>query len=81
MAIMVALPSMVLSGFMLPIYALPGWLQVISHIIPLKYGITLFRGVMLKGYSFMDVLFPEITFLVVFSAIMVFIAIKTTKET
>jgi ABC-2 type transport system permease protein len=81
MAILVALPSMVLSGFMVPIYALPRWLQIISHIVPLKYGITLFRGVMLKGYSFMDVLFPEITFLVVFSAIMLFLAIKTTKET
>ncbi|MHA1910573.1 MAG: ABC transporter permease [Candidatus Kariarchaeaceae archaeon] len=81
MAIIVALPSMVLSGFMVPIYALPGWLQTISYIIPLRYGITLFRGVMLKGYSFKDVLFPEVTFLVVFSSIMLFLAIKTTKET
>ncbi|MCG3217718.1 MAG: ABC transporter permease [Candidatus Heimdallarchaeota archaeon] len=81
MAIMVALPSMALSGFMVPIYALPQWLQIISYIVPLRYGISLFRGVMLKEYSFMEVLFPEVAFLVGFSAIMLFVAIKTTKET
>ena len=49
-----ALPSMALSGMLVPINSLPLWLQPISKIVPLTYGINLFEGVMLKGWGFKE---------------------------
>ncbi len=43
------LPSIFLSGFVFPIHNMPGWLQVISHVVPARYYITILRGIMLKG--------------------------------
>ena len=38
---LVAIPSMALSGFLVPIQTLPDWLEPISNIVPLTYGINL----------------------------------------
>ncbi len=49
-----ALPSMALGGMLVPIVSLPGWLQPVSYIVPLTYGINLFEGIMLKGWGFKE---------------------------
>jgi ABC-2 type transport system permease protein len=52
MAPLIALPSMALSGMLIPVNAFPDWVQTISHFIPMYYGNRLFEGIMLKGYGF-----------------------------
>ncbi|MDR0666115.1 MAG: ABC transporter permease [Campylobacteraceae bacterium] len=46
------LPSFLLSGFSTPVENMPLWLQPISDLIPLKYYITLVKGIFLKDISF-----------------------------
>lgn len=49
-----ALPSMALGGMLVPIVSLPVWLQPVSYVVPLTYGINLFEGIMLKGWGFKE---------------------------
>ena len=43
------LPTIILSGFIYPIDNMPVVLQVVSHIMPARYFITIIRAIMLKG--------------------------------
>jgi ABC-2 type transport system permease protein len=47
------LPTIILSGFIFPIENMPSVLQVLSHIMPAKYFITIIRTIMLKGAGFL----------------------------
>lgn len=47
--IVLMLPTIILSGFIFPIENMPKILQVVSHIMPARYFITIIRGIMLKG--------------------------------
>jgi ABC-2 type transport system permease protein len=47
------LPTIILSGFIFPIENMPSVLQVLSHIMPAKYFITIIRTIMLKGVGFL----------------------------
>jgi ABC-2 type transport system permease protein len=51
MAPLIALPSMALSGMLIPVSSFPDWVQVIAKFVPMYYGNRLFEGIMLKGYS------------------------------
>jgi ABC-2 type transport system permease protein len=51
MAPLIALPSMALSGMLIPVNTFPDWVQTIAHFIPMYYGNRLFEGIMLKGYG------------------------------
>lgn len=48
---LIALPSMALSGMLIPVNSFPGWVQTVAHFIPMYYGNRIFEGIMLKGYS------------------------------
>jgi drug efflux transport system permease protein len=54
----VLLPMNFLSGFAFPIENMPGWIQPITYLIPLRYYITILRGVILKGDGMFQ-LIPE----------------------
>jgi len=43
------LPTIMLSGFIFPLNAMPDLLQYISYIVPAKYYLIIIRGIMLKG--------------------------------
>lgn len=43
------LPSVLLSGFMFPISAMPPALQYLTYLIPARYFIVILRGIFLKG--------------------------------
>ena len=43
------LPNMFFSGFMFPISSMPPLVQKLTYIIPLRYYITIVRGIFLKG--------------------------------
>ena len=50
----VMLPMVFLSGFAFPIENMPKIIQAVSYAIPLRYFITIIRGVILKGLGFAD---------------------------
>ena len=72
------LPSLLLSGFMFPIYALPIFLRVLSMFIPAKYYLVIIRGIMLKGIDHTYLYLPAI-YLVVFGTLLLSISIKRFK--
>jgi len=63
------LPTIMLSGFIFPIQAMPVILQYISYIVPAKYYIIIIRGILLKGNSLMQLL-PQALFLGFLSIVM-----------
>jgi ABC-2 type transport system permease protein len=56
------MPSMLLSGFIFPVEAMPRALQWISYLIPLRYFLTIVRGIIIKGIG-LNYLWPQILFL------------------
>jgi ABC-2 type transport system permease protein len=48
---MIMLPSVLLSGMMWPVQAIPGLLRPISYVVPLTYSNRLLRAVMVKGLA------------------------------
>ncbi len=45
----ILLPMFFLSGAMFPLQGLPGWMDVLTRINPLTYGVDLMRGIALSG--------------------------------
>jgi ABC-2 type transport system permease protein len=43
------LPAILLSGFVFQIRIMPGWLQVITYLVPARYFLVILRGIILKG--------------------------------
>ncbi|HVZ47975.1 MAG TPA: ABC transporter permease [Gemmatimonadaceae bacterium] len=48
------LPTMLISGFIFPIAALPWPLRVLSNVVPARWFIIIVRGIMLKGAGLAD---------------------------
>ncbi|GAB4150932.1 MAG: hypothetical protein Fur0015_14580 [Ignavibacteriales bacterium] len=53
----VLMPMVFLSGFAFPIENMPVVIQHITYIVPLKYFMTIIRGVILKGIGFNELWF------------------------
>lgn len=49
LAVMLYLPSMLLSGFMFPFQGMPGWAQAIGTVLPLTHFVRLSRDILLRG--------------------------------
>jgi ABC-2 type transport system permease protein len=62
------LPSIFLSGFFFPLAAMPGWLQVLSYLIPLRYFLIIARGIVIKGVG-LSALWPEVLALGIFAVV------------
>jgi ABC-2 type transport system permease protein len=54
----VMLPFVLLSGFAFPVENMPKMIQAVAYAIPLKYFLTIIRGVFLKGTGWAE-LWPE----------------------
>lgn len=76
----VIIPSILLSGFVFPIEAMPRVLQPISALIPLTYFLTIARGVMLKDAG-MGILFKDFLALLAFSIIFISVSTIRLKKT
>jgi ABC-2 type transport system permease protein len=64
------LPSFLLSGFLYAIENMPVPIQIITHVAPARYFVTIVRGIFLKGIG-LSLLWGQLAFLAVF-AILVF---------
>ncbi len=76
----ILLPMNFLSGFAFPIENMPNWIQPITYLIPLRYYITIIRGVILKGDGFFQ-LIPETSVLLAAGiAILIFSSMRFKKR-
>ena len=58
------LPAILLSGVMTPIRSMPGWLQAVTYLNPVRYYVEVMRTTLLKGAGFGD-LWPQLAALLV----------------
>lgn len=70
---MVMMPMVYLSGFAFPIENMPQIVQYITYVIPLRYFITIIRGVVLKGVG-ISTLWPEMLILFLMGAGILFLS-------
>jgi ABC-2 type transport system permease protein len=56
MVMFFAMPSILLSGFIFPLAAMPSWVRDISYLIPMTYFLKIVRGIILKGLGFFDLI-------------------------
>jgi ABC-2 type transport system permease protein len=73
------LPAFLLSGFVYAIETMPPVIQVITHIIPARYVVTIMKGVFLKGVG-LEVLWGELGFLALYAAIVFMLAVRKMKQ-
>lgn len=66
------LPAFLLSGFMYDISNMPPIIQLITHVVPARYFVSLLKGIYLKGIG-LDLLMLEAALLAVFG-VLVFVA-------
>jgi ABC-2 type transport system permease protein len=69
----ILMPMIYLSGFAFPIENMPKFIQYITYIIPLRYYITILRGVVLKGAAFSE-LIPETLMLLLFGVVILYVS-------
>ena len=55
MTFFIFLPSILLSGFMFPFRAMPGWAQMIGEALPITHFLRIVREVILKGAGIGDI--------------------------
>lgn len=60
MSFFIFLPSILLSGFMFPVAAMPKWIQLFSWFIPLTYYLEISRGIIIKGIGMEHLWLPTL---------------------
>lgn len=77
-AMLIAVPSFMLSGFTWPFEAMPKVLQVLGHMLPLTYFLDGVRNVFVKGNDF-SVIWHDCVSLILTGALTYFIAMLLTR--
>ncbi len=70
-AIFIIVPSILLSGFIFPLEAIPPMVRPISYVIPFTYFVEIIRGLLIKQTQFGDLIRP-------FSSLLVFVLLFVT---
>jgi ABC-2 type transport system permease protein len=73
------LPSFLLSGFLYAIENMPMPIQVITHVVPARYFVTIVRGIFLKGIG-LRLLWGQVLFLVGFSLVVFWAAERKMRQ-
>ena len=76
----VTFPQTILSGAWVPLQSIPGWLRPLSYIFPLTYACDALKLTLLKGASLADILYPDVTALVIFFLVTFFMATFMIKK-
>jgi ABC-2 type transport system permease protein len=76
---LITLPSMALSGMLIPVSTFPDWVQTVAHFIPMYYANRLFEGIMLKGYGIGN-LASEFTIITGIALLFFALAVLTVKD-
>ncbi len=75
----ITLPAIFLGGFIFPIEAMPRGLQMLSHAIPLRYILTVFRAIVLKGVG-LEALQQEILVMAGFGTLVLLLATQRLRR-
>ncbi|MDR3763310.1 MAG: ABC transporter permease [Acidobacteriota bacterium] len=73
------LPAFLLSGFIFPIDQMPLALQVVTHVIPARYFMTVMRGVFLKGTPLV-LLYQQLVALAIFAVVLTVAATRSFQK-
>ena len=79
-SIFVLIPSMLLSGFIFPIEAMPSWIQPVAYAIPFTYFIDIVRGILLRGNQLGEMI-PEFLALAGFAVLFTGFSILRFRKT
>lgn len=71
----IIIPSIMVSGLMTPVEAIPSWFKVVVYINPLYYGITSLRRIYLEGAALGDVFYLFIPLFIIGGCCMI-VAVK-----
>jgi len=77
----IGLPLWFISGGIVPISSLPGWMQPISNLDPLTYASNISRGVILQGFVPPGELVTDLCVLIIFASAMMLLAFRALKST
>ncbi len=80
MAFFFFLPSLLLSGYMVPFRGMPGWAQDIGEVLPLTHYLRVVRGILLKGNGMAEIA-PDLWPIALFLVVMLAIGIKRYRQT
>ncbi len=73
-------PMIYLSGFVFPIENMPAWIQPLTYLIPLRYFLTILRGIFLKGLG-LEILWPHAAALLAWGlAILTLATLRSSKR-
>jgi ABC-2 type transport system permease protein len=67
------LPTLMLSGFIFPIAAMPPFLQAVTYAVPARYFLIALRGIVLKGVD-LAIIWPQCAALAAYAAVMLTLA-------
>ena len=73
------IPSILLSGFIYPIFNMPKALQTVTYFVPARYYIVILRDIFLKGGG-IDTLWDETLFMILFASLMFTFAVRKFKK-
>jgi len=73
------LPAFLLSGFIFPIDQMPKVIQVVTHLIPARYFMSIIRAVFLKGTPLV-LLWTDLLALLLFATILVLVATRAFRK-
>jgi ABC-2 type transport system permease protein len=73
------IPTMLLSGFIYPIFNMPKFVQAVSYFVPARYYIVILRESFLKG-SGIETMWDETIFLFLFATMMLTLAVRRFKK-
>lgn len=72
-------PNFLLSGFFYPVENMPGFIQVVTYVIPLRYYLVIVRSIFLKGTG-IALLWTEVLPMTVLGALILFGAVMSFKK-
>lgn len=73
------IPTMLLSGFIYPIFNMPKPVQAVTYFVPARYYIVILRQLFLKGGN-IDTMWDEALFLFLFAILMFGLAVRKFKK-
>jgi ABC-2 type transport system permease protein len=68
------MPAITFSGFGFPISTMPGWLQMLTYVDPLRYFLIVLRSVYLKGIGF-EILWPQMAAMVALGIVLLTLSV------
>jgi drug efflux transport system permease protein len=76
----IMLPSVLLSGYVFPLAALPAPLRVVAYLLPATHYIKIARGIVIRGATFADLWQPVLALLGI-SAVLILASARAFKKT